>query len=329
MENKLILPVVVAVVVIAIVGFLVYMQSGLRQGTTVVKIGHLDLATAALPIYVALENGYFEDEQIEPELIKFQSSNLLSEALANNQIDLAIGPSTSVLYTIEQRDPGKFRIFMTGVLSTDRPFSSIIVTKDSQINEIMDLEGKKIAVLPGSTSLVFTRLMFKNMGYENLNVTPVQMPPNLWAGALSSGQVDSILAYEPFGTLILHQGDSRVLSSAVLERFILNDIPAGGNSFSTKFAEENPETAAKIVRVFKKSSEFIEANIAEARKIMAEYSNLPESVAQEVGIPILYIGEDIDVDKLQEYADVLLQEGELEKQIDVAKLLYIIPQKVS
>lgn len=332
MKHKFVLPIVIAVIVIAIIVSLVYTQSGLQQqGPKVVKIGYKDsVPTSNLPVFVALEKGYFEEEGIKPEPVNFQTSNTEAEALSNNQIDVGVDIATTVVYAVEQRSPGNFKIFMTHSLSEENPLTAIVVKKDSKIDEIKNLQGKKMAIFPGSTALKLTKLAFKKMGYGNLSVELISLTPNLWLGALSTGQVDAVLTYEPFGTQILQQEGFKKISSAPIEKFVFNGKYSGANTaFSTKFANENPEITTKIIKVFEKSLEFIEANPVEARQLMVKYSNTQESVAKEVPLLTWEIGENIEINKLQEYADVLLQEGELEKQIDVTKLLYIIPQKIS
>src|SRR3989338_10155772 len=58
-----------------------------------VKIGYLP-AAQGLPLFLAQDNGMFEKEGINVELIKFDSPNLLVQALLSGELDIG-APSTA------------------------------------------------------------------------------------------------------------------------------------------------------------------------------------------------------------------------------------------
>lgn len=286
-----------------------------------INIGYTSIVPT-LPIFVALENGYFVEEGLDVYATQFDISNQLAKAMLNGDVDLAGAISTSVIITLEQKFPNSFKIIADNTLSSKHPITQIVVMNDSNINNITDLEGKKLGVFPGSTSLIHTRIAFEDMLGKDLDMEYVQILPNLWLESLSTGGVDAILTYEPFTTLILIQRKGKVLYDGPYEKHIMDNLPGGVTIIPTKLTEENPEAADKLKKAIKKAIEYINSNEEDARLILTKYMPMTEEVARRMNLPEWHIAEDIDVDKLQRYADILYNEGELEGPIDVSNMIY-------
>lgn len=88
------------------------------------------------------------------------------------------------------------------------PSSQIVISKKgSDINELADLEGKKMATQSGSTALDFM-IAWPNDLYNNLAEEPVLYPDyNQVFSDLASGRVDAIYASGLYGSYTLQQRD--------------------------------------------------------------------------------------------------------------------------
>lgn len=314
---------VIAAIVIAIVGVSAYLTNFQAPSEKIpLKVGTIQI-TGTLPILVALEKGYFAEEGLDVTNVGFQTSNQLAEAVANGQIDFAGDMSISVIFAIEQRSPGNIKVYATDLHKAESPFTSVIVRNDSSLG-INDLEGKKIAVFPGSTATTLTKISFKNLLGKKLNAEYVQMPPNLWLQALEGKQVDAVIAYEPFGTLGLEQGIAKEIYSGLFENHVLPDrsYTPGAFLISPKMINERPDVAQKIIRATQKGVDFINSNNEEARIIATKYLPITENVALKMKIMDFAVGKNMNIENVQKYADILFQEGELNTRIDVFKILY-------
>jgi NitT/TauT family transport system substrate-binding protein len=310
--------------VVLVAAAAVYMvQAPKESGDVQLKVGVLRLTTVA-PTFIALENGYFADEGLNVSKVEFQTSNQLAEAVANGQVDFSGDMSASVVFAIEQRSPGSLKIYSTDIHAADSPLASVIVRNDSSLT-VNDLDGKKIAVFPGSTAAMLSKLSFKNILGRDLEAEYVQMAPNLWLQSLESGQVDAVVAYEPFGTLAKDTGVGKEIYTGLFENNIFPDIkryPPGAMIVSPKLVRDRPDVVEKIVRATQKGADFWETNKGEARIILTKHTPISESVAKSLRMQEWAIGPRMDVELSQRYADLLLQEGELQQKIDVSKIVY-------
>jgi ABC-type nitrate/sulfonate/bicarbonate transport system substrate-binding protein len=71
-----------------------------------VRIGYLPII-ADLPLFVALEKGYFQKRQLDVEAVRFESSPTMSTAFVNNEIAAVASIASTVALSIESRDPGR------------------------------------------------------------------------------------------------------------------------------------------------------------------------------------------------------------------------------
>lgn len=284
-----------------------------------VRIGYLPL-TANLPLFVAIENGYFDDENIKVELIKYETSNQMLEALVTNRIDVETATSSSVTVTLSQTLSNDIKTFMLNVFDESNYLSSIIVANNSSINDVKDLHGKVIGTYPGSTMKLYTAQYLKNLGIEYKDI--LQISPASQLSALSSGSVDALLTLEPTGSLAEINNLGRVLVKAPIETKVLTPWVAGTNSFSNNFCKENPEITKKIINVFYKSVDWIRENPDVARKTLSKYTAIQDSaVYSVVPIPNYWKLEEIDIRDFQKMADHLYVNKDIEKEINVNDIL--------
>jgi NitT/TauT family transport system substrate-binding protein len=286
-----------------------------------IRIGYLQLVPS-LPIFVAIEKGYFEEEGLAVTATTFQTSNQIAEALINNQIDFGGSISPSVVFAIEGKAPNSMKIISDNTVSVQKPFTALVVSSSSSLG-LNDLsEHRRVANFPGSTSVLLSKLAFKKLFGEDFNAEYVQLPPNLWFDSLAHKDVDFLVSYEPFTTLGLEKGLIKVVYPALVEQNVLNPMPGAVNIVSEKLVSENPQSVEKINRAIQKAIIFIKDNESESRKIAAKYIPITESVAMKMTLPEWHTIKEIDVQNYQQYADLLFENGDLEKDVEVSKTLY-------
>ena len=110
------------------------------SGTTHLRLIYSPSLCAA-PMYIAIENGYFEEENLDIEQVTVDAAHV-SEAIGADQVDVGMGLIGKLLQPIENGLPIKFTTGLhTGC-------TKLLVPGDSDIKSIADLKGKKIGV-PG------------------------------------------------------------------------------------------------------------------------------------------------------------------------------------
>lgn len=286
-----------------------------------IRIGYLQLIPS-LPIFVAIEKGYFDEEGLTVAATTFQTSNQIAEGLINNQIDFGGSISPSVVFAIEGKAPNSMKIISDNTVSVQKPFTTLVVASNSSLGLDDIREHNRVATFPGSTSVLLSKLSFKKLFGEDFTAEYVQLPPNLQFDSLLHHDVDYLVSYEPFTTLGLEKGLIKVIYPALIEQNVLDPMPGAVNIVSEKLANENPQTVEKINRAVQKAIVFIKNNESESRKIAIKYIPITESVAMKMTLPNWHTVNEIDEKNYQKYADILFENGDLEKDVKVSNMFY-------
>jgi NitT/TauT family transport system substrate-binding protein len=312
------------VATIGMVIFLLGAATGAFATEDVVKIGYLRIIMS-LPTFVAQEKGFFEKEGLKAELIPFQSGTEIMDALMAGRID-AIGSNAMTGYWFAaQMAPDRFKIFLaygtTAGVKEDNAFS-VVVKKDSTMESLKDLKGKKVGTFPGASSIALAKAVIRTqIDPEKVIFTEIA-PPNM-IPALAAGQIDAFFTPEPFGMIAISQGVGRYLIKSPLTLLKLKrGIPGAGFAFSAQFLKERPEQAKKIKACLEKAVDYIRANEKEARPYLVNYTGLPENLAMNIAFDKWIKLDELDRKAGQEYFDVLYKEGAYQQMVDTTKLYY-------
>jgi len=290
-----------------------------EQETKTVKIGYLPIS-ASLPLYIGVEKGYFEG--IDVELVKLQSTNQLVDGLISNNVDTVIAVASQPLLSAESLQPGSFKVFTLSALKEDSGFEGLLVKKDSDIKKLSDLENKKIGVFPGSTAKTFLKLFLDKEGVKTENIEYIPLTPPNQIGALSSGSIDALFAYEPTKTIALSKGIAVILDEPVFSR-IQNPFYIGVSAFSKRFVENDPDAAEKVKDGLYRSIDFMRQNERESKLILTKYTSLTEDLAlKSPYMSVMLKLNEIDKTQFQELIDLLLEQELIHQKIKVDTILY-------
>jgi NitT/TauT family transport system substrate-binding protein len=272
-----------------------------------------------LPIFVAFENGYFEELGLKVEPVKIISANDAANAVVNNEVVANATVPLNVLLNIEEKQPDLMKIFMIKATSKDVWSDYILVKKGSEISSLSDLAGKTIGSYPGSNNRMLMQLILDQF-IDNRNYTTVEMPPSTQLPGLDAGNVDALLTYDELAMTGLENGIAQVLVEKPLSTYVINPYNGFPYVISTKFMKENPEEAKKLIQAMFKAVDFINSNDEQARIILQKWTNCNEQIAQKVNLWDQVKLNDIDKDALQQLADFFFENGIIEKKIDTESL---------
>ena len=173
-----------------------------------IKIGWV-YAMANAPVVIAEAKGYYEQVGLDAEIISFTSGPIVHQALAAGQLDMAYIGSPPVYHWFSRGLKSKI------LAKVNYGQAAVITRKDSGINSIKDLKGKKLAgVKKGSGMDVLLRGYVLN---EANGMTPdkdlrvIPMPPGNMGPSVESGTVDAAFIWEPFTSQYLLRGDTKII----------------------------------------------------------------------------------------------------------------------
>ena len=288
-----------------------------------IRVGYLPVSTT-LPNWIAASHGYAKRYGIDIDFIRYANSDLLLIGLLNGDIDAtSVCADEPILAAVDKGKSG-FEVYLQEILTPDRVFDAIIVSTDSAIDSLKDLEGRTLACFPGNQLKKYAHIILNAAGVDADKVTIIQLPPANMLPSLSAGSVDACFALEPIITIGTARGVSRILEPSPIVRYIGNgeSICAASFLISTAWADANPQAADDFVRSVYESISFIETNYIEASVVYPEFSAIPEDLAQSVAITRFATIDAPDLIGMQTEATVLHQAGILQTTPDVKSLFY-------
>lgn len=213
------------------------------------------------PWWIAKDQGLFEKYGLDAELVDFVEDKEVNAAFASGEMDAAnLATHTAI------------KLYSTGlglkvVLLEDVSTKADAILASEGISSITDLKGKSVAYEEGTTSDLLLNYALSQSGMSLADIVPVPMPASDAGTALMTGNVPAAVTYEPYISEVL-KGDSKlsVLYEAGEKPGLISDVLV----VNAKWAEANPETVSKLLKVWDEALDYYKKNPAAAQAIIAK-----------------------------------------------------------
>jgi NitT/TauT family transport system substrate-binding protein len=278
-------------------------------------------------LFVANARGYFDEEQLEVEVEPLDGSGSTLQALETGQVDVAI-PSPGPIIQAAQRGGNPLSVYT----SYQDGIFSLLTSSDSGISSLEDLEGETVGVsaldggeVPVVKAMLGEAGLEEGDGYKLLAVGD----GGTASTALEKGDVAAYGA---------NFADALILEGAGID--VVDLTPTGFNGgtdthyvVDASLRDDDPELITRFGRALARASEWLHANPDRALDLICkefpeecedrefaqqifdaviELETLPDSAQGQWGYT--------DLDRIQEFADVLLEQEELQQQADVSEM---------
>ncbi|MBW4654943.1 MAG: ABC transporter substrate-binding protein [Kaiparowitsia implicata GSE-PSE-MK54-09C] len=292
-----------------------------------ISIGFWPVA-AGLPLFMAVEKGYFKDAGLDVEAVKFASAQQVAEGIIAGRLQgSGNGTASGALGLAEIASPGLFKILAANPSNVDLKLEQFIVAKDSPIQSIADLAGKRVASGPGAQNKVIAEAVLKANGIDGIEVQQLEIRQHV--AALESGQIDAAYTLEPTGTVGEMNGLTRILENGVVSTYILGDSKApwfgGSATLSTQFIDAYPEAAKTYAEAYRRAIADIRANPDETRQYLVGYTAIEGDLVDKVPLVGYTMFDEFtpeDVEYFQAFFDFMTESEVFSKPVDVAALIY-------
>lgn len=293
------------------------------SGSSTIRVGYLPII-AELPLFVAVEHGHFADAGLDVELVRFESSPAASTALLNGDVDAVASIATATALSMEVRDPGSVQFFALDAEDTEDCLSGIVAHPDSGIGEVADLRGRDVGIFPGPTAGTFYDLVFEHHGLDpDRDLSIVELESSLQLAALRDGQVDALATYEPMATTAALHDDAVRVADCPIERTVGAPWQAGAWVLNEEFATADGDDAERFVEAIYAAIDDLRSQPDDARRLLVEYTAIPEDVAARVPILPITTADEMDYGGLAEHIRTLHDAGVLGEEVDVSSLVVV------
>jgi NitT/TauT family transport system substrate-binding protein len=293
-----------------------------------ILIGYWPIASG-LPLYTALERGFFKEAGLNVEGVKFASAQQVAEAMIAGRIHgSANGTASAVLGLAEITSPNLFKIICSNPSNHKLVLDQFVVPKDSPIKSIADLKGKRVASGPGIQNVTLAKIILEKSGIPDAKV--VELPIGQHVPALAADQLDAVYTLEPTGTAGRLKGLTRVLENGVISKYVLGaaDAPwfGGSASVTTAFLKDRPADAKKYIAAYARAVDFVRKNPAEVRKHIDGFTAIDPSLVQEVPLAGFTLYNEFtasDLGYFQKFFDIFTERKIFSRAVPVKPLIYV------
>lgn len=148
----------------------------------------------SLPLYIADDQGYFAKEGVQVKLNEVIGGHRSMQKLLDGEADLATSSDAVIMFNSFKRND--FAVIGTFVSSRDDV--KMLVRKEIDISKPEQISGKRIATVVGSASHYYLDMWMLYQGVNPKNVKVINLQPEAMEAALSKGEVDGAVVWEPF-----------------------------------------------------------------------------------------------------------------------------------
>ena len=221
-----------------------------------IKIAEVTHSVFYSPLYVAIEEGYFRNENIDIKLILTPGADKVSAAVLSNDVQIGFAGAESAIYVYEKNEKDYLQIF-SGLTKRDGQF--ILGRKDKKDFSLKDLYGKEILVgrSSGMPALNFLNAL-KN---EEIDKNKIKINYNIDFASLSGAFIgntgDYVNLFEPTALKLENEGYGYVLQSIGL---LSGEMPYTTFYARKSYIENNKEIIKSFTKAINKGLEFVKNN---------------------------------------------------------------------
>jgi len=212
--------------------------------------------TGAL-IYVAEDQGFFEENGLEVTIKGYGSGKACADALITGEADI----STSADNVLVSNSFEHTELRVLGTIAT-KQIKELVARKDKGISTINDLVGKKIGVKKKSGAEFQLGVFLVFNGLSQKDVELVDLRPSEMLDAISNKDVDAVFVWDPY----LYNIKKKLGEDVVTWH--------GGEDFyyvlltKEDWIENNPAAAERFMKSVLGAEDYIKDNSEEAKEFI-------------------------------------------------------------
>lgn len=297
-----------------------------KEELTEVTLNEVAHSIFYAPQYVAIEEGYFEEEGLKIDLVNGFGADKVMTAVISGEADIGFMGAEASVYAYQE---GATDPVVNFAQLTQRAGNFLVAREEMPDFQWSDLKGKKVlgGRKGGMPEMVFEYILRKN-GIDPQKDLTIDQSIDFGSTAAAFTGDDSAeftVEFEPSATALEQEGAGYVVASLGVDS---GYVPYTSYSAKTSYMEEHPEVIQKFTNGLQKGMEYVQTHKpAEIAAVIAP--QFPETDLETITtIVTRYYEQDtwkenlvFEKESFELLQDILEESGELKERVDYDKLV--------
>ena len=261
--SKILIAIIIVFIIIAgiVISFFIDRNNNdISEELKTIKVSEVTRSVFYAPQYVAIANGYFEEEGLKIDLTTGQGADNVMTAVLSNQVDIGFAGPEASIYVYNEGKEDYAQVFAQ-LTKTDGSF----LVSSEKIDDFKwnDVKGK--TVIPGRKGgvpyMTLLHVLRKNgINPEKDLILDDSIDFDLMASAFSTGEADFVTLFEPTATAIELSGKGYIVASV---GEYAGEIPYTAYFAKKSYITENKEVIQKFTNAIYKGQQYVASHTSE------------------------------------------------------------------
>lgn len=297
---------------------------------TTINLAEVSHTIFYAPQYAAIQNGYFEEEGMEINLILTPGADKVAAALLSKDADIGLSGSEATIYVYNGGEQDYLKTFAQ---LTQKDGSFLVSRTPIENFTLEDLRGKTVigGRRGGMPEMTFEYVLRQNGMDPKTDLTiDTSVEFAAMGGAFIGGDDDFVTLFEPTALEVEQQGYGYVVASI---GELGGVVPYTSYSARISFIEENPDLIAGFNRAVQKGLDYVHSHSDEevAKTILSFFpdtslNDLTEVVGRYRKIDAWPTTTSFTEESFNHLQDIMIDAGELEEKVPYSELSYQISE---
>lgn len=255
MKNKYLYAIITFIIALIIALLLIFLSNNEeKQNITTLKVAEVTHSIFYTPFYVAIENGYFKNYNIDIDLILVSGSDNVAASVLSKDTNIGLAGPESAIYVYTGGEKDYLQVF-AGLTKRDGQF---LISRNKDF-KWSDLIGKEILV--GRSTGMPALSFFKALENEGIDKSKVKINTSIefaeLSGAFIGGEGDFVNLFEPTASKLERNKQGYVVKSVGLSS---NAFPYTAFYAKKSFINNNKEVLTAFTKALNEGILYVKNN---------------------------------------------------------------------
>lgn len=253
-KKTILFELLILIIIVLQIVFIFKIRNSKEENLKSVKLNEVTRSVFYAPQYVAIANGYFEEEGISLEITTGQGADNVMTAILSGQSDIGLCGPEAAIYVYNEGKEDYAQIFSQ---LTKKDGSFLVAREEIKNFSWNDLIGK--TVIPGRKGGVPYMTLEYVLKQNGINpktdvILDDSIKFDLMAGAFSAGNADYVTLFEPTASGTVAAGKGYIVTSIGKEA---GEIPYTAYCAKKSYINENGDTILGFTRAIYKGEQWV------------------------------------------------------------------------